>query len=277
VNRFPFQLAIAASLATLPVQVAAAPSYPGFMPFSTAQAVTIRPDRGYLLLRSGNGTALMRVPSSAEQGGYRSQKLAAIARKGAKAPPYDDFTFAPNGMQNLYVLWNKKPFEVGEAIPVQLIEVEPGDYILYGVSAPNVFLACYCFGTVGFSARAGEITDIGTHLMGQASEPSPFPELASETNIGVTARGDFPATAGALRPYRQGDRIPPAIAGMPRVTAEFHAVGPYLEPSARNVNRLAAIPGVLAYDRGKVIDVQTGKVVGPQESHFSAIPPIIKK
>ena len=143
---------------------------------------------------------------------------------GNKDPAYNDFSLDTGNLRNVYNLWNKKPYETVSplpVLPVQLIETLPGDFIVYGVGSPNAYLLCFCLGTVGFSAKAGEITDVGTFMTDRADLPSILPELASETNIGVTAAGDFPLTAGAIRPYRVGDRMPPSIVGLPRNEARF--------------------------------------------------------
>lgn len=238
-----------------------------FRAFEAGEPVTIRPDRAYILIRAQRGSIFVRVPTAQEQAHYRALKLVALAKMGKKAPAYADFAFDPGTVRNIHNLWNKKPYEEVSPLPippVQLIETVPGDYILYGVGGPNAYILCFCLGTVGFSAKAGEITDVGTFFTDRADRLSILPELASETNIGPTAAGDFPLTAGALRPYRTGDRIPPALLSLPRHEARFHAVGPYVDRRARNINRLAAIPGVLAYDLGQVIDVRSGKIAPPR-------------
>lgn len=240
---------------------------PEFRAFEAGEPVTIRPDRAYLLVRVQRGAIFVRVPTAQEQADYRTLKLAALAKMGKRAPAYADFAFDPGTVRNVHNLWNKKPYEAVDLLPippVQLIETVPGDYIVYGVGGPNAYILCFCLGTVGFSAKAGEITDVGSLFVDRADRLSVLPELASETNIGPTAAGDFPLSAGAIRPYRTGDRIPPALLNLPRREARFHAVGAYLDRRARNINRLAAIPGVLAYDRGQVIDVQSGKIALPR-------------
>ena len=64
----------------------------------------------------------------------------------------------------------------------------------------------------------------------------------------------------AVVPPAVGERPPAILGALPVLPAKFRAVGPYRDHLAININRLAPIPGVLACDRGKVIDVQTGSV-----------------
>jgi hypothetical protein len=45
------------------------------------------------------------------------------------------------------------------------------------------------------------------------------------------------------------------------VPATYRAVGRFFTPNAVNIARLAAVPGVLDYDAGKVIDASSGQRV----------------
>ena len=51
---------------------------------------------------------------------------------------------------------------------------------------------------------------------------------------------------------------PALLAGKPIVAVQYRAVGKFVGPPVFNVNRLAPVPGILAYDRGAVIDARTG-------------------
>ena len=43
--------------------------------------------------------------------------------------------------------------------------------------------------------------------------------------------------------------------------ATFRAIGPFVEPNTLLINRLAAMPGVLSYKEGRVVDMKTGTVL----------------
>jgi hypothetical protein len=58
--------------------------------------------------------------------------------------------------------------------------------------------------------------------------------------------------------------VPAAILASKVDPAVFHAVGPFVDPNVLLINRLAAIPGVLAYREGRVIDVRSGEEALPR-------------
>jgi len=56
-----------------------------------------------------------------------------------------------------------------------------------------------------------------------------------------------------------GEGVPDGIDAAKVMPARLHAVGTFVEPNSLLINRLAPIPGVLAYDAGRVIDVAGGR------------------
>jgi len=232
------------------------------------EPLTLRSDRAYLLLRIDTGLSkfsadILRIPDQAELDAYDAAKRAAHAKAGAKAPPLESFTFDYQGRPNFYELAPKKPLMTDGKLAVVLAEVPPGEYVFYGEGFAGFLYECLCLGTVGFSAPAGKVTDLGTMLIAKAWEPSPIPELAGEVDLGRSAVMDYGLFAVALRPLRSGDV---AIAGLDPAAisaARLHAVGPFVDTKTLLINRLAAIPGVLAYDAGRVIDVASGKEAAP--------------
>jgi hypothetical protein len=64
----------------------------------------------------------------------------------------------------------------------------------------------------------------------------------------------------ALVPPNNGTNTPEILHGFTVENAQLHAVGPFHDRLAVSINRLAPIPGVLAYDHGKVIDLKTGEI-----------------
>ncbi|NML04513.1 hypothetical protein [Sphingomonas sp. G-3-2-10] len=259
--------------------------------------VTIRPDRAYLIIRvhkpKGVPTfepVLMRIPARAEMDAYnvakaqafaeaepklKAERERALARKsqaeaaGKKfngdippVPSLETFNFVYAGTLNVNAIANNWPFVKGQPDSLFLVETLPGDFVLYGASwgmGWQGLHVCFCLGTVGFTAKAGEVTDLGTFYADAAKSKSIVPELAAETGFGPSSDTPNVLIAGTVRPVAPGTALPPALAGVTVVRGEYRAVGKYFNPNAGGVNRLVPVPGVLSYDRGKVIDVKSGK------------------
>lgn len=232
--------------------------------FRSKESPQLRTDKAYVLVRfdttlSPFAVDLLRLPDQQELNEYETAKIAAHAKAGPKAPPIEAFAFTYAGRPNLYELTSQKWFAQDAKIKTVLAEVPPGDYVLYGQGIGGVMVQCFCLGTVGFPLPAGRITDLGTMLLDYADRPSAIPELAGETNLGPSARSDYVLLAVGLRPLRGGEGIPSNLAATDIVPPRLHAVGSFVEPNTYLINRLAPIPGVLAYDAGHVIDVPSGK------------------
>lgn len=232
--------------------------------FRAKDTPQFRADKAYVLLRfdttlSPFAIDLLRIPDQDELDAYEAAKIVAHAKAGPKAPPIEAFAFDYGGRSNLYELTSKKWFAQDAKIKTVLAEVPPGDYVLYGQGIGGFMVQCMCLGTVGFPLPAGRITDLGTVLLDYADRPSVIPELASETNLGPSAKSDYVLLAVGLRPPRAGERIPVSLEPANIASPRLHAVGPFVEPNTYLINRLAPIPGVLAYEAGHVIDVPSGK------------------
>lgn len=220
----------------------------------------LRQDRAYLLLRMDTdihkfSAVLLRVPGAEESAAYEAAKHAAFLKAGAKAGPYETFAFDYRGRPNLFNLASWKPYAKEAKLAFVLAEVKPGDYVLYGQGMGDILHQCFCLGTVGFAAPAGEITDLGTILFAFAARPSDVPELRGEVDLGPSASMDYALFAAALLPQPVGGAVPTGLDSSRVRPARLRAIGAFLEPNANVVNRLAPVPGVLAYDNGRVIDV----------------------
>lgn len=258
--------ALLAGLVSLPAF--AASSSDDFRSFRAGEAIVIRPDRAYLLIRiDRRGTTqdpvILREPTAAELSRYEAAKSAAFAKRGSKGS-IDSFVFDYDGPSNLFMLAHGKSVSSDKNQATVLVEVQPGDYVLYGQGFGKVLFQCHCLGTVGFTASPGMVTDLGTYLSDDASKASVYPELASETNIGPTARMDYVLFVGGLVPANASQPLPPGLDHGVVRAAQFHAVGPFVDPNVMHINRLAPIPGVLRYYGGKVIDVASGKEAAPR-------------
>ena len=146
-------------------------------------------------------------------------------------------------------IWWQPRFTAGDEGNSYFRALEPGSYILYG----NVMLGnngsgmgvCLCMGSLRFEARPGQIVDLGE--VRYAADPTP-----GRQPWGVT-----------VVPYAPTMAVPPRLAGLPRVPAEFHAAGKVPNYFGVEIERHPALPGVLAYQRDQVIDARTGTPVPP--------------
>lgn len=245
----------------------------------------LRQDRGYILLRSSSssiGPVFMRVPTEKEMAEYEvakkvefEKKLPALIRKrdgklksDATAiipmPTLESYNFSYEKIFNLNGIDMGKEFEKSDEYNIFLLEVVPGDYVVYGVGFKGLNMStCLCLGSVQFPVGGGEIIDAGQFLLGMGSGTSRSfePELAAETGFGFGMAGHNAMFAAALRPANSNMVIPSALRGYKILQAEFSPVGKFVSTSSFNITRLAAIPGVLTYDDGKVIDVPSGQEV----------------
>jgi len=76
-----------------------------------------------------------------------------------------------------------------------------------------------------------------------ADKPSVYPQLASETNIGPTARMDYWLFVSTLVPANGTEALPAGVERSMVRPAKLHGIGPFVDPNVMHINRLAAIPG----------------------------------
>lgn len=264
----------ALALFTLALPIAAsAKDVAGVVPHQVAPA-TLRQDSAYLLVRVSTAKSglfpiqpvLLRIPTSAELDAYRTARAAAYdkalpdlvkAAKGAPVPGVADFAFDYDGPSNSFVVDTKAFLEDGELRTI-LLEVPVGSYVLYGITLGNRGLVtCNCLGTVRFAARGGVITHVGSIFADKVHKPSPLPHL--EDNLGQKMFQYSFIFGQALVPADTSTPVPQGLRSLGIEPARFEVVGEYYEPGAGSINRLAPIPGLLGYDRGRPVDLRTQK------------------
>jgi hypothetical protein len=196
----------------------------------------------------------------------RNAELAASGRRfrdPVDPPPrLETFeTFDP-GIYNVQNINHARAFVRGRPESLYLVEVVPGDYVLYGASygqMPARLYTCMCLGTVGFSAPPGVVTDLGHFLADNVVRASNIPELRPESGFGPSMNVYMPLIGATMRPAAPGLAVPAALHGASVRAAAYRAVGKFLDPGAMSINRLVPIAGVLAYDGSRVIDVASGR------------------
>lgn len=253
------------------VETMAVPDKPGF---------AIDPAKAYVLLRGDTPTAmyLMRVPSetdAAAYAGYRARELAKAHEKYLRRlKQYEDQMAAPaqpgvarpvKPVEPTDENFQATPFEVMTAISIgplfrfakvkggestYLQMLTPGEYRIYGpiiFSAAGPMGACYCMGSVKFEARAGEITDIGALMTKGVAFQTPPAGDSSMPMLGDPTVYLRPAPATMV--------LDPRLASLPIRPAVFHPVGKLPNYYGIQVARIPAMPGVIAYDRDRIIDL----------------------
>jgi len=277
------------------VPVAHAQSGDEMVEVTAGKPLELRADRAYILFRTnsvGVAPVFLRIPTDAEMKEFDAAKRAAFAKAepnlvkkrndliaardaAAKAgatfdktippaPSVDDFNFVYDKIRNVQTVKMGRALEKTGDGRTLLVEVRPGNYVVYGVGFGDVFHTCLCLGSVSFSAQPGRIADLGTILIASASEKSDIPQLADETGFGPSMIGHVVTWAVAIRPATPSTAPPAQLAGKPVAPVDYRATGKFVAGFSFSVNRLAPIPGVLGYDRGKVLDLATNKVAENQ-------------
>lgn len=236
--------------------------------FLKDEPISLSPDQGYALIRTQSPWKLfdvvfMRVPSDDEMAEYEKAKQTAFAKAGKNAGSYDEFKFTYDGPPNLWSIPFKRSMTDIPGGRMLLAELPPGEYVFYGEGYSGFLYECLCLGTVRFTLKPGVVTDFGTIMVAYASEKSAIPELASVTGLGSAARIDYAVFALGVRPPAGGEVLPQGVDASRIQPAQFRAVGPFIDSQTTMVARLAPVPGVLAYDGGRVIDVTSRKEVPP--------------
>lgn len=263
--------------------------------FKSNAAVSIDSARAFILVRSpGMDLKLLRIATAAERAVYEQDKAAAFAKAKGKydrdavkyAEAQKDYeTAISNGAVNYYkpekpvepnesnfaypaiesdnfvTIWAGRVFDKEGPRTVHLIAVPPGTYRIYGqiLEAPNGSSSgtCMCMGSVQFDAAAGTITDMGTMRY-------PISEARSD-KVEASWNGLTPGKGGLtsmrVEPADSSTYVPARLASLPRVQASYRAAGKVDNFFGVMIDRLTALPGVLAYRRDEVVDERTSSVV----------------
>lgn len=227
-----------------------------FPEISTLANFVPKPGMGYILVRvpqiSGVRSfepVLLRINTDADVAAVR----AAVLTNFNESLQY----------HNVQSIDDSKALYKTKSESVYLVEARPGRYVVYGVSWASGIAGvhtCFCLGTVGFDVEPNVVTDIGYFYGDKVHSVSKIPELSAESGFGPSSDilGGY-LLGGTMRPATPQSTLPSGL-GLPVKAAQFYAVGKYYSAIAGGINRMVPIPGILDYDRGRVIDVQTGKV-----------------
>lgn len=251
--------------------------------------VAIAPQMAYVMMRSDAAMPLyiMKVPSAEDQVAYDKMRADALVKahgkyvkklkeydaavktnadlpKGAPRaalpdkpvePTEANFEFTPFPLLAGVSIGPLNRFAKGGAadLSTYLQELTPGEYRIYGpisvMPGAGAMGSCFCMGSVSFTAKAGEVTDIGVVDVNY-TEPVKRPE--GDSSAPVVRNGQF------LVATRMGATIDPRLAGATVVPAKFKPVGKLPNYFGMTIARMPAMPGVMRYDRDRVVDLTTG-------------------
>lgn len=232
---------------------------------------SLKPGSAYILLKTNTAKSglfpiqhvLIRVPTENELAAYiearQSAFDAAVAKMSEKQKAngpqtVEQFGFDYHGEPNSFVVSSKKFLEDGEMRTV-LLEVKTGRYIVYGVTlGDGGLVSCNCLGTIGFEAKGGVITDIGSLFADKVHKDSPVPNLEDKLGEQMFQYGFV--MGQALVPANDSSLPPAALKGLPIELARFEIIEQFYEPGVGSINRLAPIPGLLGYKDGKPVDLR---------------------
>jgi len=280
----------AASMALASTSFAASPAQLA-EPVKDKATVVLDPNSSYILLQISFSSgafaipvSLIRKPTEADIADYRQRRCAALAKAHAKwvkahaswaeeaaasrgAEPIEptDATldFTPIEVETMITIGPFNRFAKNKTTDrsVYLTRVQPGRYAIYGpvnIGVNGVAAGtCACMGTLEFDVAPGQIVDAGTlrlnlfeRMMGRVSGPKPRDEL--DLPDGLTSVGwDLPANSGAVDPRLNAYRIVPA---------QLRPAGPFNNYFGVQIDRLTAIPGLLEYQRDRIIDPRQARV-----------------
>lgn len=270
-------IAIAAALSAAAIAVPAAAQsveYKALESKSLGTKTSIEATKGYILVSAPNrvfGT-FIKTPDQDELAEHRAEweKRFEKAKKryasdlknwtllskqgrvpGAKPVEPTEATFSIGDIERLMTVsfGPMFAFEKGEDDSVSyLIQVEPGTYTYYGpvMVMPNGAAAgsCFCMGTVQFEAKPGVITNLGDFITLGWVDDAGARQMAAVT----VGEGRMPKPASYP--------IPAALAKYTVEQADWRAAGKRNNFLGINVMRMPPVPGVMAYDRDRIVDLR---------------------
>jgi hypothetical protein len=240
--------------------------------------------------------AFVRIPDEADVADYRARRQAALDKAHSKwvkkhaqwkaefrdwfrlsdsdkarlprpvqpvEPNDSNLKFQPLDLENMFQVGPFNRFSKKNDRSVFVTAVPPGRYAFYGpvnILQPAGVGTCMCMGTIQFEIKPGEIVNAGMMEINLMSERERAKKEGRETPDNDM---ELPETMNSISwaPPRAGDQIDPRLASFRIVPAELRAAGRFPNYYGVHIDRLTAIPGILDYDRDRVVDVKAGGAV----------------
>lgn len=290
---------IAAALlaaATMPAVAADGPPVREYKAIADKPVAEIDPAKSYIIVQTETATPLtfIRRPEKEDIDDYLGRRKEALAKAHDKwvkkqanwvrdaaawdkagssrtgprpvkpvEPTDANLAFPAIEQENMVSIGPFNRFAKEKGRSVFLHMVPPGRYAFYGpiIIAAAAGGTCLCMGSIQFEVKPGQIvntgTMVGTWMAERAkakAEGRPVPPMTTE----------FPGklTTTSWQPPVAGDRIDPRLAAFTIVPADLRASGRVPNYFGLQIDRLTPIPGVLDYDRDKIIDVKAQQPAG---------------
>jgi hypothetical protein len=251
--------------------------------FNQKEAVTVDPQKSYIFFRAhekmevqflrevtpeehtawvtARETALARAQQRYERTASEYRRAVETCRD--RPPPCltmdrpvpvtnENFAFAPAEADNFVSVTRGPQFSrTGDNDYGFLVAVPPGTYAFYGpvtLTGNGAAGFCMCMGSVRFEARAGQVVDLG--------------EIHYPTAEGLRTDARQPngrrLASAEITPYAPSMARPDRLNGLPVVPVELRAANKMPNYFGILIDRHPAVPGVLRYERDRVIDDRTG-------------------
>jgi hypothetical protein len=156
--------------------------------------------------------------------------------------------------------FNRFAKEKGRSIFLHM--VPPGHYAFYGpiIIAAAAGGTCLCMGSIQFEVKPGQIVNTGTMVGTWMAERA---KAKAEGRPVLPISTEFPGklTTTSWQPPAP-DKVDPRLAAFTIVPADLRASGRVPNYFGLQIDRLTPVPGVLDYDRDKIIDVKAQRPAG---------------
>lgn len=295
------QICIGALMAcAFPFAASAAPAPSEFKAVADKPSVALDPAKSYVLIdvASGGGTPLMLVrrPEQAEIDDYRTRrtealekahakwvkrhaswvaelarwkKLSSADRQGYPRPeepvePTDlNLAFPALDQENMVSIGPMNRFAKAGGRSTYLHMLPPGRYALYGLVSilDAVTGTCMCMGSIEFDVGPGQIVHAGTLKLNLWDERV---KAKAEGRPLPPTDMDLPETMNSLswEPPGPDIAVDPRLSAYKVVPADLWASQGFPNYFGIQIDRMTPVPGVLAYERDRIIDVKAAAQTG---------------
>jgi hypothetical protein len=183
------------------------------------------------------------------------------AKPEAPVEPTDaNLAFPSLASENIVTLGPLYRFSKTGGRSTYLERMKPGRYIFYGPLAtfPETTGTCLCMGSIAFEVKPGVITNAGMmklNLVAAREAAKAEGKEMPKTEL------DLPESLNGVgwQVPADGDAIDPRLAGYKVVPAEIRAYGRIPNFFGVAIDRMTEIPGLLAYERDRVVDAKSGE------------------
>ena len=236
-----------------------------------------------LLLAAGPADATKRLkkgPVAIDPAlGYVLVRLGPTVGKKGKAPTFYIWRFDPATNELRFrkssslnpvlkgedesAFFGDRPFAFDMTRATFLSSLTPGDYVMHGTES-----TCFCLGSYRFTVKPGEITDIGTVMIGAEDGTSPVPALAAHKLADdLIARGFLVPSIMAVTPATDDAPLPDEVRGLPVTRARLVADVRFWN---RGPTRMLSRAGLLvnrAVDLPKPVSGEMADYLGALKAH----------